>query len=180
VNSNSRTRIDNRKQAVSLRMSRSDIRDIKRLAERLGARDSDVIRFAIKQMLLKLTLLEDPNVRGHALVPVFMELGAELVRHFDLDAARLSAIINDGVEGEQRVEPEDIRLIAMNATQRLYLQPHIPGLPPGRSFEDSAGTGSAGGPPTGNGHSLENSLRQYLYDKYLQTGTTISSHRAGG
>jgi Arc/MetJ-type ribon-helix-helix transcriptional regulator len=43
--------MENRKQAVSIRMSASDVRKIKRLAERLGVRDSDIIRFAVKSML---------------------------------------------------------------------------------------------------------------------------------
>src|ERR1700690_4006137 len=104
VTKQERTASDTRKQAVSIRMSRSDVRNIKRLAERLGARDSDVIRFAIKLMLGRLAPLQDPTVSGRSLVPVFIESGPELMRHFELDAARLSSIINDGVEESRRVE----------------------------------------------------------------------------
>ena len=82
VNRDERTVSGTRKQAVSIRMSRSDVRHIKRLAERLGARDSDVIRFAIKQMLAQLAPLQDPGVGGRGLVPVFLESGPELMRHF--------------------------------------------------------------------------------------------------
>ena len=54
--------MDSRKQAVSIRMSAADIRSVKRLAERLGVRDSDVIRFAVKVMLGRLAPLHDLGV----------------------------------------------------------------------------------------------------------------------
>ena len=44
----------NRKKAVSIRMSPGDIRDVKRLADRLQVRESDVIRFAVKSALMRL------------------------------------------------------------------------------------------------------------------------------
>jgi hypothetical protein len=181
---------DNRKQAVSIRMSRSDVRHIKRLAERLGARDSDVIRFAIKIMLAKLTPLQDALVRGRGLVPVFLECGPELMRHFELDAARLSGIINDGVEEERRVEPDDIQLIAMSGIQRSYLQLRVPGLRRAQGVAASHAAhgddqnGSVSGAFYGHGgdegDSLEQSLRRYLYDKYLYTGTAVVASGAGG
>jgi hypothetical protein len=184
-----RTGADNRKQAVSIRMSRSDVRHIKRLAERLGARDSDVIRFAIKIMLAKLTPLQDSFVRGRGLVPVFLECGPELMRHFELDAARLSGIINDGVEEERRVEPDDIQLIAMSGIQRSYLQLRVPGLRRAQGVAAANGTHSdvqssgSNGNPYGHGgdegDSLEQSLRRYLYDKYLHTNAAASAGGAG-
>src|ERR1039458_4964990 len=126
VSNSERTGKDSRKQAVSIRMSRSDVRNIKRLAERLGARDSDVIRFAIKLMLSRLAPLQDPTVCGRGLVPVFLESGPDLMRHFELDAARLSSIINEGVEQDRRVEPDDIQLLALSGIQRSYLKLRVP------------------------------------------------------
>src|SRR5215469_7585349 len=86
---------DGRKQAVSIRMNASDVRKVKRVASRLGVRDSDVIRFAVKTMLGKLGPLYDPEVSGRNLVPVFVESGAELLRFFEIDATKLEAIINN-------------------------------------------------------------------------------------
>src|SRR3974390_1642379 len=100
--------MESRKQAMSIRMHAADVRKVKRLAERLGVRDSDVIRFAVKRMLARLGPLHDPEVRGHNLVPVFVESGVELLRFFELDAARLEAIINDGVEATRRVDRDDV------------------------------------------------------------------------
>jgi hypothetical protein len=180
---------DSRKQAVSIRMSRSDVRNIKRLAERLGARDSDVIRFAIKLMLGRLAPLQDPTVSGRALVPVFIDAGPELMRHFELDAARLSSIINEGVDEDRRVEPDDIQLIALSGIQRSYLKLRVSGLrrtqgPEGPHLEPGAANVADQG---GNGHgaadnhSLEQSLRDYLFDKYLyKTMTAPASAREGG
>ena len=42
---------EGQKQAVSLRLGAAEIRKIKRLAKRLGVRDSDVIRYALKVQL---------------------------------------------------------------------------------------------------------------------------------
>ena len=61
--------IESRKQAVSIRMNASDVRKVKKLAGRLGVRDSDVIRFAVKGMLARLGPLYEPEVRGRASIP---------------------------------------------------------------------------------------------------------------
>jgi len=164
-------------------MSRSDVRQIKQLAARLGARESDVIRFAIKIMLTKLAPLQDLQVGGRALVPVFMEAGAELMQHFELDAARLSAIINDGVKDERRVEPDDIQLIAMSGIQRSYPQLRVPGLRPSHGATgakeltyDANGNGQNGG---SEADTLEQSLRRYLFEKYLYDGVTAAANGSG-
>lgn len=179
-----RSGIGSRKQAVSIRLSRNDVRHIKGLAERLGARDSDVIRFAIKLMLSKLSPLQDPTVRGRGLVPVFLECGPELMRHFELDAIKLSTIINEAAEQEQRVDHEDIQLIAMSGIQRSYIRLRVPGVRRTNGQAESA-VGSAAGWANGPAED-EDSFQQYLYEKYLapeapgtiQHGTRRA--RAGG
>ncbi|HVO07373.1 MAG TPA: hypothetical protein VMT83_11345 [Burkholderiaceae bacterium] len=185
---------DNRKQAVSIRMSRGDVRLVKQLADRLGVRDSDVIRYAIKHMLSRLAPLPDATVRGHALLPVFVEAGAELMRHFDLDATRLAEIINDGADASRKVDAGDIQLIAMSGTQAPYAKVRfavigreqaierahllrtnakepiqevghaaspVRGQNDGRALDD----GYAGGELSAD--SARQSLRRYLYEKYL-------------
>jgi hypothetical protein len=143
--------IDKRKQAVSIRMSSADVRKVKRLAQRLGVHDSDVIRFAVKSMLARLGPLHDSEVRGRNLVPVFVESGSELLRYFELDALRLESIINDGTDRERRVDNDDIALIAMSGHQQNYALLKLSAL------------GKAEGEHSG----LSQSLRQYLYDKYV-------------
>jgi hypothetical protein len=147
--------VDARKQAVSIRMNTADIRKVKKLAGRLGTRDSDIIRFAVKAMLAKLAPLYDGEVRGRNLVPVFVESGAELVRFFELDAARLEAIINDGADSSRRVAHDDIALIAMRGAAEPYAALKLNELCPGDP------TVSANVPAN------LDLLRQYLYDKYV-------------
>ena len=146
-----------RKKAVSIRMSASDVRGIKRLSERLQVNDSDVIRFAVKSALLRLAPLCEDSVRGKGLVPLLMESGSDLFRHFDLDMARLESIVNEGVDDQQvRVEQEDLRLIALHGMHRPYAAVTHRMAPAGSGEQISAAT-------------MDQTLRQYLYDKYVHT-----------
>jgi hypothetical protein len=139
-------------------MSAGDVRKVKKLATRIGARDSDVIRFAVKCMLARLGPLYDPDARGRSLVPVFVESGAELLRFFELDAVRLEAILNDGVDAEKRIDRDDIALLALSGGQEAYAALMLSGLNAQEHGRSSSGELSA-------------SLRQYLYDKYVYRGT---------
>jgi hypothetical protein len=146
--------VDGRKQAVSIRMNAADVRKVKRLASRLGVRDSDVIRFAVKNMLAKLGPLYDPEAHGRNLVPVFVESGAELLRFFDIDASKLESIINNGVEVDRRVERDDIALLALTGAQEPYAALKLSELD--RTERRRQTTAE-----------LSESLRQYLYAKYV-------------
>ena len=156
--------IESRKQAVSIRMSVSDVRKVKKLAGRLGVRDSDVIRFAVKSMLSRLGPLYDAEVRGRNLVPVFVEFGTELLRFFELDGTRLESIVNDGVEPGKRVDRDDIALLALTGAQEQYAALKLSEL----NQNDSTQLAPA---------DLASSLRQYLYDKYVYRGPAGSEQR---
>jgi hypothetical protein len=143
--------VDQRKQAVSIRLGESDIRNIKHVSRRLGVRDSDMIRFAIKSMLGRIAPLCDPGIKGRNLVPVLVESGDELIRYFELDAFRLDGIINGLVDAECQVDRDDIALLAMSGLREEYLVMRL---------KDGHGT------PMDRA-SDERSLRQYLYDKYV-------------
>lgn len=147
--------IESRKQAVSIRMNAADVRKVKKLAVRLGVRDSDVIRFAVKSMLARLGPLHDGEVRGRNLVPVFVESGAELLRFFELDAARLEAIINEGADAMRRVEGDDIALIALTAAQELYAALKLRAL---HQREETREVRPG---------EVSDLLRRYLYEKYV-------------
>lgn len=142
-------------------MSASDVRKVKKLSQRLGARDSDVIRFAVKNMLSRLAPLYDPEVRGRNLIPVFVESGADLVRFFELDAARIEAIVNDGAGEGRRVERDDIVLMALMGAQMPYAALLLNEL----NRSDAAAA---------DGVDLGVALRQYLYDKYVYRQTQDS------
>jgi hypothetical protein len=135
-------------------MNSGDVRKVKRLALRLGVRDSDVIRFAVKNMLARLGPLYDPEVHGRNLVPVFVESGAELLRFFEIDASKLEAIINQGVDAERRVDRDDIALLALTGTQEPYAALKLSELDRTERRRQTAAE-------------LSESLRQYLYAKYV-------------
>lgn len=144
--------VEHRKQAVSIRLGEGDIRNIKRMASRLGVRESDIIRYAIKSTLNRIAPLGDQAIRGRNLVPVLVESGDELIRYFELDAFRLETIINGQVEVTRQVERDDIALLAMSGLRDEYLMMRI------KDGEDSV-AGEAALP--------SRSLRHYLYEKYV-------------
>jgi len=162
---------ESRKQAVSIRLGSGDVRKIKRLAERLGVRDSDVIRFALKWALNRVAPLCDPEIRGPSLVPMLVETGAELIRHFELDAFRLDAIVNEGVERERRVAHDDIALLALAGAHQPYALLRLRAL--------GSSNGAAVETVHGSPASIE-ALRQHLYDKYVYAGREGRNPDAGG
>ena len=135
-------------------MNEGDVGKVKKLASRLGVRDSDIIRFAVKSTLARLGPLYDLEIHGRNLVPVFVESGTELLRFFDIDAARLETIINSGVENERRVDRDDVALLALTGTQQPYAALKLGDL----DRSERRGRSPA---------ELSESLRRYLYSKYL-------------
>jgi (2Fe-2S) ferredoxin len=143
--------VDKRKRAVSVRLGGSDVRNIKRIAQRLGVRESEIIRYAIKSTLSRIAPLCDPAIRGRNLVPVLVESGDELIRYFEMDSFRLESIINAHVEDGRQVDRDDIALLAMSGLREEYLVMRLK---------------DASGAPVDD-VSQGQSLRRYLYDKYV-------------
>ena len=143
--------VDQRKQAISIRLGGSDVRNVKRIAKRLGVRDSDIIRYAIKTMLGRISPLCDEAIAGRNLVPVLVESGDELIRYFELDSYRLESIINQYAGEESRVDRDDIALLAMSGLRDQYLVMRMK-------------DGNAAAPESA---APARSLRNYLYDKYV-------------
>jgi hypothetical protein len=155
---------NSRKQAISLRIGAADLRKVKKLAQRLGARDSDVIRFALRMMLARLGPLCDQNVRGRALVPVIVDAGRDLLHHFDLDFARLEEIVNAGVNKDQEVGPEDLQLLAAAGIQPTYAQLTLTKIFPGPGVEGRRAPQLE--------DPLNERLRNYFYAKYAERERT--------
>jgi len=121
------------------------------MARRMGVRDSDIIRFAVKSMLNRIAPLCDDAIRGRNLVPVLVESGDELIRYFELDAYRLDSIINEHAGASTRVDRDDIALLAMSGLREQYL---VMRMQDGTVVpQETALPGR--------------SLRNYLYDKYV-------------
>jgi hypothetical protein len=150
--------MEGRKQAVSIRLNAADLRNLRKLARRLGVRNSDVIRFALKSCIARLEPLLQPEAKGRDLVPVFVDAGADLVRYLDLDATHIDAIINNDVVDGNRVERADVHLLAGAGSPRSYarLRPGPIGLRNGPSLS-----------PGDEDRLLNQSLQRYFYDKYV-------------
>jgi len=112
--------MEGRKQAVSIRLSAADVRNLRKLSRRLGARNSDVIRYALKTTLSRLAPLYEGDLKGRDLFPVLTDSGADLMRYLDLEACELEALINEGAPPELQVHRADVQLLAMNSLQQSY------------------------------------------------------------
>jgi hypothetical protein len=131
------------------------VRHVKAIARRLGVRDSDIFRYAVKNSLAQLAPLVDPKVQGRDLLPVFIESGPELLRYFELDAAKLGEIVNSGVEDPSlRVAPEDLTLLSMAGIKESYALVKL-----GELLEETE-------PLPTEKEGLVEVLRDYLYGKY--------------
>ncbi len=106
--------MENKSCSISVRLSESERRKIKLMAERLRVRKSDVVRYAIKTALTHLSAFHDPSICGTALLPTMIEYCNELNRHFDLDADKLDSLINENMGNNKiRVARNDIELLAL-------------------------------------------------------------------
>ncbi|MHB8534724.1 MAG: hypothetical protein ACYDBW_04685 [Sulfuricaulis sp.] len=144
---------ENKHPRVSVRLCRSDLERIEKIAGRLHVRESEIVRFALRLAFTKLAPLLDLNARGQELIPIFLECGPELTRHFDLDPRTLDAIINDGLETtEKRVDYEDLELIATLHMPVYHPRTRV-GAPP---KQEAAQLGYSG------------ALQHYLYQKYIE------------
>lgn len=151
--------MESRKQGVSIRISTEDVEKIKRIARRLAVRDSDVIRYAIKNMLNRLSPLDVAGIVGKEILPVFIENGAELARAFELDVVKLDRIINGKLENtEDGVSRRDIELLTLSGTADGYLRMRIREV----IRQD------------GDSKDVAEMLQQYLYEKYLMQAQTCT------
>ena len=84
-------------------------------------------------------------------MPVFVEFGNELTSYFDLDESRLEGILNDGIEGDRRVDREDVGLLLMAGLEETRLYARLSEITELQSDPDT----------------VMEDFRKYLYAKYL-------------
>ncbi len=142
---------DKDSRAYSVRLAGADLRRLKAVSERLGVTESDLIRFALRHVLGRLSPLHDIESKGASLLPVFVEFGNELTSYFDLDESRLEGILNDGIESDRRVDREDVGLLLMAGLEVTRLYARL-----------SEVTDLHNDPET-----VMEDFRKYLYSKYL-------------
>lgn len=103
---------ERKKQVISVRMEVSDIRRTKLLADRLLASESDVLRFALRQLLKNLSALCN-SASGAQLLPMFMNYGTDLVEHFHFDRPQLERIFNENAhDSDHALSDEAISLVS--------------------------------------------------------------------
>lgn len=147
---------NNSKRSVSFRIDNIDFDKIKAITRRMRIRESDIFRFAIKMTLDKLSPLSDESMKGIDIMPVFVECGPDIALHFNLDSSRIEHIINYDVENSaDRVDSEDIGLLAMSAMPERYLSAKLKNLVD-KPIEKEG---------------VSEALREYLHDKYLEKST---------
>ncbi len=109
------------KKNISVRLTASDIKKIKEIAERIGVKYSDLFRFSVKSMLTRLMPLHDKELRGADLIPTLLECGEELMDYFDIDSEQLDRIVNEGVvDRSKRVDTEDLDLMVLSYLNQNY------------------------------------------------------------
>lgn len=102
-----------KKQVVSVRLEPSDIRRTKTIAKRLQTSESEVVRFALRQLFKRLGPLHNGAAHGLHLLPLFLEYGTELIEHFNVDATQVEQILNRGVRSSaEAVNSDDVALLA--------------------------------------------------------------------
>ncbi len=106
--------MENKTCCISVRLSETERKKIKAIAEKLQVRNSDVVRYAIRTTLTRLSAFHNPEFNGTTLLPTMIEYCNELNRHFDLDADKLDNIINAKTsEPDMQVARNDIELLAL-------------------------------------------------------------------
>lgn len=105
------------KEMAAVRLSPTVRRQVKALAARLQASESDVLRFAIESTITELAPLCDPVLEGTDLVAALSERGPELGRALDLDVSTLEKILNGDLEDESKRVPRDVVALLLGGQQ---------------------------------------------------------------
>jgi hypothetical protein len=146
---------------ISVRMSSWEQKRVREIAERLGVKESDMIRYSISNTLGKLMPFHDRSYKGASLMPAVLDSADDLLRYFHLDAEQLNKIINEGVdEPHKRVAEEDLEMIVLGHFNEQYIHQRLAEL--------------CDEPVDVNG--VHRALREYLIRKYISvTNLPISA-----
>ncbi len=104
--------VKKQKEMIAVRLDPADRKRVGAFARRLGVREADMLRYAIKMALQELSPLSDQALEGAALLEAFIAHGPDMARWLELDEKKLDAILHKGLEDERlRVSAEDIRMV---------------------------------------------------------------------
>lgn len=108
------------KKNISVRLGVADLRRVKEIALRLDVKESDIFRFAVKSLSMRLMPLINRQLSGVPMLMALLESGEELLRHFEFDSYQLQRLIN-GKDDEKTVSDEDIELLAIGIINADYI-----------------------------------------------------------
>lgn len=141
-----------KKKLVSIRMHVRDVEKVRQISRRIGVRESDLFRFAVKMVLGYLAPLRNSEVSGRELVPFLVAFGGELSRYFELDAEQLARIVNQDVDDPgKRVDVRDIELLIMSSMQEEYAYLRLKDLTQGDA----------------DAQDVTGRIKRYMYEMYL-------------
>ncbi|WP_101758167.1 hypothetical protein [Oceanicoccus sp. KOV_DT_Chl] len=109
------------KKNISVRLLESDLRRIKEVSGKLGIKDSDLFRYAVKMTLTQLMPLMRQDIKGIDFLLAVLDAGSDLLRYFEFDSHILDRIVNEGVAADNRVAMMDIELVCMASMNERYL-----------------------------------------------------------
>ncbi|MGH1471304.1 MAG: hypothetical protein ACRBCS_08930 [Cellvibrionaceae bacterium] len=146
-----------KKRNVSVRLSESDIKKMKGIADRFGVKESELFRYAVKSVLTKLMPFNDKNLRGADLVPAWLESGQDILTYFPMDAEQIENIFNFDInEKEKKIEQGDIDLIVLSNLNEKFVVKRLSEIC-----------------DMNIGHSdVQRVLHKYIYDKYVINDNT--------
>lgn len=140
---------------ISVRLHDAEISSLKAIANRLGAQDSNVIRYALQALLSRLAPLANREMQGTELLPLLIDHGPELAREFHVSLDQLEEIVNDkNIDPRRAVDREDLALLLMSDLPSDYVQVRLNQLA-ARHL---------------SGRVSNPDLKEYLYRKYRLLG----------
>jgi hypothetical protein len=114
------------KKNISVRLGVADLRRVKEIALRLGVKESEIFRYAVKALSTRLLPLLNRQLSGVPMLVALLESGEEMLSYFEFDAQHLERLINGDVAGEgQAVAHEDIEMLAIGIINADYLASRI-------------------------------------------------------
>ena len=140
----------NNKKNISVRLLESDLRRIKEVSSKLGVKDSDFFRYAVKVTLGNLMPLMRRDIQGAEFLLALLDGGDNLLRHFEFDSHMLERIVNDGVAVEDKVSMMDVELVCIASVNERYMVSQL----------------KSSGENLGEGDPID-MLKKYLSDKYM-------------
>ena len=111
----------NNKKNISVRLLESDLRKVKDVSSKLGVKDSDFFRYAVKVTLANLMPLIRKDLKGVEFLLALLSAGDDFLRHFEFDSYLLDKIVNDDADADHKVEMADIELVCIASVNQRYM-----------------------------------------------------------